>query len=164
MRTATHNRRGYTLIELAVAMASGSVLMIGLSSAVVIALRCSDVSSMPAPSTLTGSQRLTDMQTELQFALTLTEATSTAITATVPDRNGDAAAETIRYAWSGTTGGSLTRQLNSGTVYTLAENIYDFNIQYYPNSTHPEYLTVRLQINSNSSASIQAAIPMLNRP
>jgi hypothetical protein len=66
------------------------------------------------------------MQSDLEFALAFSEQTATAMTFTVPDRDGDLLAETIRYAWSGTPGDPLTRQINEGAVATMLEDVHVF--------------------------------------
>jgi hypothetical protein len=66
--------------------------------------------------------------TDLQTAKSFTERTATAVTFTVPDRDGDNIDETIRYAWAGTPGDPLTYQLNGGTATTLADDVQQFNL------------------------------------
>ena len=164
-RRCRTTRAGFTLIELVASLGAASVLIVGLSSALLIALRATDSSSTPAPATLGGHARLTDMHSELQHAQSIIEQTTTAITVSVPDRDDpDSYPETIRYAWSGTPGDPLTRQYNGGTVANAAEDVHDFDIQYYQPASEVEYLTVRLQISSDARASTQTAIPLFNRP
>lgn len=71
---------------------------------------------------------MTDLLADIQLAQSFSENTTTAVTFTVPDRNGDNNPETIRYAWSGNAGDPLTRQYNSGAVVTVAENVHTFHI------------------------------------
>ncbi len=129
MRSTTRGRmiyHGYTLVELMVAMVGASALMVGLSSSIFIAFQATDISNTPASAMIEGNAALSDMLSDLEFAQSFTEITATAITFTVPDRNDDTVAETIRYAWSGTPGDPLTRQVNGGPVATLADNVHLF--------------------------------------
>ncbi|QDU40152.1 Carbohydrate binding domain protein [Maioricimonas rarisocia] len=119
-------RSGSTLIELTISLIGSSVLMLGMASATFIALKASDTSLTPARATFSGASALTSMLAELQFAIDVSERTPTAITFTVPDRNGDGNPETIRYAWSGTPGDPLTRQYNGGASVSILENVHDF--------------------------------------
>jgi len=119
-------RSGYTLIELVIAMVGASALMVGLSSSIFIALKATSTSDTPTVATIEGNAALTDMLTDIEFALSFSEQTSNAITFTVPDRNGDSTPETIRYAWSGTPGDPITRQYNGGDVATLVDNVHVF--------------------------------------
>jgi Carbohydrate binding domain len=124
--TVVPNRGGYMLVELMVAMVGASVLMVGLSSTIFIALKATDTSNTPTSATIEGNAALTDLLSDLEFALSITEQTANAITFTLPDRDGDSNPETIRYAWSGTPGDPLTRQYNGGAVATLTENVHVF--------------------------------------
>lgn len=125
-RAQLPNRGGYTLVELMVAMVGASVLMVGLSSTIFIALKATDTSNTPTSATIEGYSALNDLLSDLEFALSFSEQTPNAITFTVPDRDGDSNPETIRYAWSGTPGDPLTRQYNGGTVATLVEDVHVF--------------------------------------
>lgn len=117
---------GYTLIELMVAMVGSCALLAGLSSAIFIALKATDTSSTPTAATLEGNATLTEILSDIEYAIAFSEITTGAITFTVADRDGDDNPETIRYAWSGTPGDPLTRQYNGGGVATLVENVHVF--------------------------------------
>jgi hypothetical protein len=119
-------RSGHTLVELLMAMVGAGVLMVGLSSTMFIALAATDTSNAPTAAILEGHAALSDLLSDLEFALSLSETTANAVTFTVPDRDGDSNPETIRYAWSGTPGDPLTIQYNGGIVATLADNVHVF--------------------------------------
>ncbi len=156
---------GFTLIELIVSLATASMLIVGLSSSMFIALRASNTSNTPVANTFAGLVRLSDMAAELQYTLTISEQTATAITVTVPDRNdADTNPETIRYAWSGTAGDPVTRQYNGGTVANVVEDVHDFGVQYYQPAAVVEYITIGIQVTSDSQTSVETSIPLLNQP
>ena len=87
------------------------------------------------------AERIAD---DVRLALSFTERTATAVTFTVPDRNADAAPETIRYAWSGAGGSTifvgltsyaiapytLTREYNGAAPVALAEDVQAFDLKY----------------------------------
>ncbi len=123
-------RRGVTLVELVASLLGASVLVAGMGSATFIALQASNPALTPARATLDGASHLMELQTELQFAQSVSEKTANSIAVSVPDRNGDAIPETIRYAWSGTPGAPLTRQFNGGAVLTVAENVQEFQLTF----------------------------------
>src|ERR1700712_5445393 len=104
--------RGMTLIEMTMSLLISSVLMVALGSSVMIASRAIPSSSTPIDTASTTAEGLDRLMSELMFAKTVTELTSTAVTFTVADRNADAIDETIRYAWDGIAGHPLTRQYN----------------------------------------------------
>ncbi len=119
-------RSGSTLAEMMVALVSASALMVGTASAIFVAVQGTDTSNTPTSATIDGSVALNDVLSELEFALSFSEQSATAITFTVPDRDGDSNPETIRYAWSGTPGDPLTRQYNGGTAANVAVNVHVF--------------------------------------
>jgi hypothetical protein len=119
-------RSAHTLIELMVAMTAASVLIVGLSSSVFIALKATDTENTATSAILEGGDALDSMLLDIEFALSFSEQTANAITFTVPDRDGDSNPEIIRYAWSGVPGDPLTRQYNGGSVATMLENVHVF--------------------------------------
>ena len=119
-----------TLVELVLSMAIMVLLVSGLTSAVVIAGHALP-SRQDEVNVVVRAQAAADqIAEELSCAITLTDATATAITFTVADRNEDAAADTIRYAWSGTAGDALTRQYNAGSLVNVAEDVQVFELTY----------------------------------
>ena len=157
-------RGGFTLVELMVALVGASLLMIGLSSAIFIALKATDTLNTPSGASIEGNAALADLLSDIEFATSFSEKTATATTFTVPDRNGDASPETIRYAWSGTAGDPLTRQYDGGTVANLIEDVHDFGFDYFEPNTKVEYVTVWIRVTDNTQARIETSIPVLNRP
>jgi prepilin-type N-terminal cleavage/methylation domain-containing protein len=164
-RSTRNTCRGFTLMEVAVSLVASAVLLVGLNSAVLVALKASDVSLTPASAALAANACLTEMEAELSYALSIVDKRQNAITVVVPDRDdANAYPELIRYAWAGTRGDPLLRQYNGGMVATVAENVADFNISYFKNSGTYEYLGVQLQIGRDARAFVETAIPLLNRP
>jgi hypothetical protein len=121
-------RAGLTLVEMAVALVSSSVLVAGLAGALYVSTQAlPPVESVSRQST-TSSTVLCDLISDVSTALSFSERTSRALTFTVPDRDGDNLVETVRYAWSGNAGDPLTYQYNGGTAVTLAEDVQVFNL------------------------------------
>lgn len=155
--------RGFTLVELIVSLVGAGVLLAGLGSALLVALKASDPTLTQTPSLLEGIARLTDLQGDLQYAVTIPEQSSSAITVTVPDRgDADTADEIIRYAWSGTPGGPLTRQFNNGPAVTVAENVHRFLLNYHQSGGKTDYITVRLQITGDTSTTVESGFAVRN--
>ena len=133
MRTRLGNRErahgvrsGYTLLELVVASAGAIFLIVGLSSSLFIASETVNPRNTPYNAALQGDSALTDVIADVKTATSFSERTPTAVTFTVPDRNGDTNPETIRYAWSGTPGDPLTREYNGGSAVTVVDHVFDF--------------------------------------
>jgi type II secretory pathway component PulJ len=131
-------RNGYTLIELAAATASATLLVGGLASTVLISSRALSQDSTPTAGAQRSAQALAQFSADVRQALmfiertngatAITEQSTTAVAFTVPDRNGDSLSETVRYTWSGTAGNHLMYQLNSQTARAIAPNGEQFNL------------------------------------
>jgi hypothetical protein len=126
MRRQQLHRLGYTLLEMAAASLGAGILLVGLSSSLMIALRATDTSQTPTSARIKANDALLELEADLEFALAFTEQSAWAVTILVPDQNGDAKLETIRYAWTGTPGDPLTRQYNGGAAAVVLENVHIF--------------------------------------
>jgi prepilin-type N-terminal cleavage/methylation domain-containing protein len=132
--THPRRRRGFTLIELIVSCAIIAVVMVGMMSSVLIAGRAVSRGATDTSAIAAGNAAAVIVN-ELRTALSVTELTPTAVTFTVPPRNGDASPETIRYAWSGASGASLTRQYNGGTAANLLDSVQALRFTYDKSTT-----------------------------
>jgi prepilin-type N-terminal cleavage/methylation domain-containing protein len=144
-RRRTPVARGFTLIEAVVSMAIIAIVLLACGSVLVLAARVMTASASGTAAQADAGQAVaTQIATDLRLATAFTERTSTAVTFTVPDRNGDGQPETIRYAWYGAGGGNITinsvvygiapntliRQFNGGPPATLAERVQAFSFNY----------------------------------
>ena len=129
-QTHSDSRRGYTLIELIVSIGSASVLTAGLASAVIVANGGLSAPESPDGQRLDASDVHRQLLSDLRHAQSFSERTDTAVTFTVPDRDGDGFPDTLRYAWSGPPNNLLEFSMNGGTSVTLAEDVQDFELSY----------------------------------
>jgi prepilin-type N-terminal cleavage/methylation domain-containing protein len=120
---------GYTLVELVTALAIVSVLILGMGSAMLVASRAADPDNRPG-AVHTTAEAAARLARDLAFATTFTERSALAVTFTVADRTGDAAPETIRYAWAGSAGDPLTRQYNGNTAETVLDDVRELALAY----------------------------------
>ena len=163
-----HRRRhrradGFTLLEMTVAMVSGGLLIACLGTAMSLAVRSGSAGTR---ATLAHDAYLaaTSLVNELQTLKSLPLRESGRITVTVSDRNGDAADETIAYAWGGTPGQPLTRQINGGSITPVADSVHLFEAQYQSDSTSVRAILIILQLSADSATRVEMLIPILNRP
>ena len=126
----THRQSAYTLMELVIASSSAAILMGGMGSALYVASQSLDMAEGRTVSKGTMSRAVDQIVRDLEHARQFTERTSTAMTFTVPDRDGDGLPETIRYAWSGTVGDPLTYELNESDGGTLLDEVESLNFDY----------------------------------
>ncbi len=122
--------RGLTLVEMVVAVAVTSVIMLGLASAMLIAGRAVPDAGSPAGACAAAAAVVEQVVTEVQYAVSVNQRSATMIEFAVADRNADDVPETIRYEWSGTLGAPLTRQYNGGTVLSVLTDIREFGLSY----------------------------------
>ncbi len=77
---------------------------------------------------------LDEMAAELSLAINFTETGSDAVSFTVPDRDDDGRAESIRYEWVRENPNPklwrLTRQYNGGAPKTIADDVRHFDLNY----------------------------------
>ena len=106
-----------------------TIVMGGVGSAIFIASR-SVATDSPVVRMADAGPVVDQLAGELACALGCVQRSTTGVEFTVPDRNGDATGEVIRYAWSGTAGAPLTRQYNGGTAVNVAGNVTDFALTY----------------------------------
>jgi len=117
-------------MESVVSMAVLSVVVVAVGSALVIASRAIPGENNPTDNLLKASRKLDWLHTELCCAVTVTQPAPTAFEFTVADRSGDGQRETIRYAWSGTSGDPMTRQYNGGNAAVFLDNVHHVEIGY----------------------------------
>ena len=129
--------RAFTLLELVLAIVILSLIVAACGSVGLLAVRTLNACGAADP-LAEGRAAADEIAADLRMALAITEQTPTAITFTVPDRNGDGSPETIRYAWSGA-GTPLTRQVNGAPVPAapIAQNVQVFDLQYLARTAGP---------------------------
>ncbi len=120
-----------TLVELTASLATTTILMGGLLSAIVLASRAIPDPQSALAATRDGYDAVEQIAGNLFGALSFTERNPTAVEFTVPDRShGDPGPEIIRYAWSGTPGDPLTCEYNGSAPIVIAPVVYEFGLAY----------------------------------
>ena len=155
-------RQGGSLVEVLISVLIAGIIVSGLQGTIAITMRSVPNSDGMASTALRGSQIADRLVTELETAIYVTERSATTFGFIVPDRDSDGIDERIRYAWTGTPGGSLTRQYNSGTVVTLAPQVDLFSLtpafksvaETYP-SVGAEDATESLLIDTSGTSGLQ---------
>jgi hypothetical protein len=120
-------RLGHTLVELVTAMVSGTILLAGLGGVMMIA---SQVAYTPSASVkrLDAAKAVQEFGDDARYATLLATRSSHLLEFVVTDRDGDGAAERIRYQWSGVPGAPLLKTLNGGTPVAVVDSVEDFQI------------------------------------
>lgn len=123
-------RRGFTLIEVTMTLLVMSVVLIATGSVIALSAKAATAALKPADARAAASDAADRIMAELQYATSVSEMTSQAVTFTVADRNNDGSPETIRYAWSGLAGSPLTRSYNGGTPLNVGSGLSTFVLSY----------------------------------
>lgn len=126
-------RGGFSLVEMVVSLAVVSVLLAGMTSAVVLASRALPSNDGPAAATVQTAEALHQLRDDLRAATELLNRTDTSVTLHLPDRDGDGRPEVVTYAWSGdvtNTADPLTRAVNGNAAVTVLEGVQSFALTY----------------------------------
>lgn len=133
-------RRGFTMMELVVALAIMTLLVAGLASAIVLSARAMDSNDAPVHQKTQSADVLDQVLADLKLAKVFSDLSANEAVFIVPDRDNpaDGTSELIRLAWSGTPGDPLTCQHNGGPVVNLAQNVHQFNLTNLMRTVPPE--------------------------
>ena len=154
--------RGFTLLEMVVAVSAAGILVAGMMSSIFIAMRAVDKSSTPAAATLEGTRVLTEVALDLQDANSLAVQTPTVIVAYVPDRDENTIDELIQYVWSGVAGNALYRIYTNGTTEVVVDDVHEFLVEYRISPKGKRYVNVAIQVSDNSAARVETAFAQDN--
>ena len=166
--SVSHLRRGFTLVEMVLSMAVMTILLGGIASAMILASRAVPDLETPLKVKTDAYYAADGLAGELFAAQTIVFRSATVVEFTVADRNADSVAETIRYSWSGVAGHPLTRRYNNGTIGTVLENIYQFDLRYDTQSIsgQPKVTVVHITIRAGADATsrVDTSVQLLNQP
>lgn len=121
-------RHGVSLAELLVSLLVVAVVMTAIGSVMVLTSHAIGLSATHA-SEARVDDVVSTMASEQRLALRVIERTATSI-AFLVDPDHDGVCDTVRYAWSGVPGDSLTRQLNGGAPTVVVRDVRRFNLSY----------------------------------
>jgi hypothetical protein len=122
-------RFGHSLMELVVAMVASAALLAGLGSVMMIA-RQTALSPSAGEHRVLSAQVVSSMADELRYATLILQRTPRMLEFVVADRDGDGAAERIRYDWSGVSGSSLEKTVNGEDPIVVLANVEHFQLEY----------------------------------
>ena len=121
---------GYTLIEMVLALAITSTLLLGMTASIVIASRTVSDGLDVVALALRTSDVLGEVNSDLSMAEAFVERADSSVTFCVPDRDGDGQSDLLRYWWTGSTDKRLMKQVNGGPDISLAEDVHQFTLTY----------------------------------
>ncbi|MEM7624240.1 MAG: type II secretion system protein [Planctomycetota bacterium] len=123
-------RGGFTLVEMVVSLVVIAVLLVGMSSAIVLASRALPHAANPAGATVDSARALHEIRDELRAATELPVFSATSVTLHLPDRDNDGRPEVVTYAWGGSAGDPLTRTVQGGEPVTVLDDVQSLALDY----------------------------------
>lgn len=164
-------RRGFTLIELIVSLSVVGILTMAIGSAIVLSMR-----SLPTPGGFSEMQAaagrsLTILGNDIRLATAVAIPDFRTLTLTLPDRTGDAVAETVEYQWSGVAGEPFTREFNGGGQSSMLSAIID--VRFTPlqqagfdadgrASQAPDRVRIEIQAGTTQTVAVSAEYRFFN--
>jgi hypothetical protein len=125
-----HFRRGYSLIEMAIALPTIGILTVGMCGAVALTVRAIPQEGSMITASVEVSRAMEQFERDVRCATEVSKSNATEFEFRVPDRTGDNLPETIRYWWSGRSGSPLNRQINNGSDEVVLEQIDSLSLRY----------------------------------
>jgi hypothetical protein len=107
-----------------------TILMGGMTSAVLIASRAVPPANDPIVATLAAGSEVDTLADDLRYATVFAVLQPHVVQFTVPDRTGDGSPEEIRYEWSGVPGEPLRRQMNGGAWAVVVPSVQSLALSY----------------------------------
>ncbi|MEM7477699.1 MAG: hypothetical protein AAF483_22145 [Planctomycetota bacterium] len=169
-KSTSLRRSGFQLIELIVSLSSASLIVAGTATSIYLASQSQNVAQQSHVSYSTLQESTNRLRTDLAEMKSIVNKESTAITFTVPDRNGDGIDETIYYRWDGYDN-PLQYSEDNDTWWNLTTELSQFELNYRntaPQSSNSigtfdpsnDYLyRSYAQISQDSDLSLQISIP-----
>ncbi len=136
--TRSHRAHAFTLVELVTSMTIASILMMAMTSALVVASHALPTDSDPARAKSRGGEALRLVADEIAAAKDITRATSSDIVFTLDDRDGDGAAEVVRYHWDGNAGDPLVRTARGVESEVMAVDAFELT---YRTASESQFVT-----------------------
>jgi prepilin-type N-terminal cleavage/methylation domain-containing protein len=154
-------RRGFTLIETAVASGVSAILLLSLSSTILVASRAVPSADEPLIINDRVDRALAALRTDIADAVDIYQDDEELLLA-VPDRNGDGEPEVILYALSASR--MLTRSVNQGPRHDLAGPLND--IDYVLVTSENQVIVCRATLEFTNAVPPQRTITvrLLNTP
>lgn len=120
--------RGFTLVEVVLALVISVMLFMAAQSMVVVASKSLPSRRTSGYAAVPAGIALDAFQADIRAATMITQAGTTYVEMRVPDRDGDGLQETVRYEWAGTSGSPLLRKqtlsvAGTTTSETLVSNV-----------------------------------------
>jgi competence protein ComGC len=154
---------GFTLIETIVAVATSSILLLALGSAVTVAARAVPSGNEPVVSAVEIERGLAMLLADFEEAIDYDKTDgSHVLHLGVPDRNADGTDDLVQYKVDGSK--RLVRILNGGTPVPLFGNVEDFTISHTRVDAVVSWAEVKVEIVNARPTKRFLRVRLLNMP
>ena len=159
--------RGFTLVETLVSLTILGLLMGALGSVFVLSALALPTRQPTVTGPVNAARAVERIVQDVVYANAVTSGSDTSLSLTVPDRNGDAADESVTFSWDGRRGSPLIRTLNGSVQETLLTNVRALSFGYRlrsvvstgtgPNGNGPETAWLSIAPSSPSYTEISSS-------
>ncbi len=163
-------RRGFTLIELVVSLGIVGILAVAMGSTITLSMRALPTPGGGPETQASAGRALQIIGSDARLATAAAMPDIRTLTLTIPDQTGDASAETVTYAWAGSSGDPLTRTFNADSS-TLLASVIDLkfasltrpNVATDQRTTTPsDRVRVTMTVGSAEAVDVQAEFRLFN--
>lgn len=154
---------GFTLVETIVAVATSSILLLALGSAVTVAARAVPSGNEPVVSAVEIERGLAMLLADFEEATDYDKTDGNKVLHLgVPDRNADGTDDLVQYKVDGSN--RLVRILNGGTPVPLFGNVKDFKISHTRVDAVVSWAEVQIEIVNARPTKRFLRVRLLNMP
>lgn len=121
-------RRGFTLVELLLALSIGAAVTVVVGHVVTQLTRGTASIDRRSQAQTELALSMLRLRMDLRCATAITSLSSSQIVFRHPDVTGDSTEDTVTYAWSGTAGDPLTRKVNTQAAETVLQTCRAFTL------------------------------------
>jgi prepilin-type N-terminal cleavage/methylation domain-containing protein len=123
-------RRAFTLVELIIALSLAAFVLMAVASLIGLSTKAIPPEGGVQVTAIQGVEFASKFAADAAIAQQVTETDVRAVTFVIPDQDGDAAADTVRYVWSGVVGSPLERLVNGSDRLEIIDGVSAFSLDY----------------------------------
>ncbi len=157
------HRYGLTYIELVTSLAISTILLLGLSSAVLIGSKAIPTGTEQIHAEANVKQAIDLLAYDLELATGLSSVTPKSFVLAVPDRDGDTAAEAIGYEFD-LDSNTLYRKWNGDTREVLLENVIGMTIAFRVQNARAYSVSVEMSVDGIANETQFFQVDLFNAP
>ncbi|HVU62529.1 MAG TPA: prepilin-type N-terminal cleavage/methylation domain-containing protein [Phycisphaerales bacterium] len=126
-RRETTGRRGFTLMEVALALGISAILMLAMGGALMVTTSAVETASDSGAQALQAAGPMSQLGAELSVATQIYSTSPNDIYFTVPDRDGDGYPEEIEYTWN-KPGSALLRSYQGAAPVPVIQSVQSLSL------------------------------------